>query len=63
MKIGSMLACPVYSIEATLAECLNKREETRASIRTAQMMIEELDIRIEGYRHALKILQDESNRV
>lgn len=63
MKLGSILTEPVRTIEEALTKTLSARAEAQALIiRTVEEM-SKIDEAVKGYRHALAVLQDESNKL
>lgn len=63
MKIGSILTEPVQTIQDALTKAGSARAEKQALIiRTVEEM-SKIDEAVKGYRHALILLQEESDKI
>lgn len=63
MKTGSILQAPVAQIETTLASVVEQRQAIQSEILAIMEKAAGMDNAIKGYRHALALLQDESNKI
>lgn len=63
MWIGSVLKDSIATLEDSLSVAIREADTTMNSIEQDKKKLKNISERIEGYRQALKILREESNKI
>lgn len=63
MKLGSILTEPVTALEESLHRAIDRQEEIKSAIIKLTGEATEIENVIKGYRLALKLLHEESNKI
>jgi hypothetical protein len=63
MKIGSVMLEPITTMEAALHDAVDKQKALKEALIATIAEVAKVDEVIVGYRRALALLQEESNKI